>query len=455
MIRTDIRVQPYITLLIVFFFFGWLKNTEAQVIKGSLKELAGQKISLFGFDNYNTYEIGNAILDDTGNFVLSYPETYKGVGVVKAQDNSSLVLILTEEVVEMQGLHLNKSETILFEKSEVNKLFYELAASYQNRSEVYSAWHYLESKYNDSVELKRKSKVLKAIQAEMASIKEKNNSQLINLPKDSYLKWYMPKRKLLSDMFESMRRYKERIPQNILQFRTIDFTHENFKTSGLLKELIDGHYFLLENLGITFDDMYAEMNLSTDYLIENLKNKKGALNIVLMELFAIFEKRSLFPAATYLAERLLGEKEYALESIFEKKLKKYAKLKEGSTAPDIALGSDLKLSDLNKNVLLIFGVSTCPRCKRELQELRSVYNQWKGKLEIVYISLDEKKLEFEKTYKNTPWKTYCDFKGWNTKAAKDYAVLSTPTYILIDRNMQILKHPASLGQIYAWVQYKL
>ncbi len=72
-------------------------------------------------------------------------------------------------------------------------------------------------------------------------------------------------------------------------------------------------------------------------------------------------------------------------------------------------------------------------------------------MEVVYISLDTEKSQFENTFKNTPWIAYCDFKGWQTKAAVDYYVNATPTYILIDRERKILLHPKSVAHVEAWM----
>lgn len=442
-------------LQMLLLFMISTASIKAQVLKGNLKAHKFQQVTLTGFNHYKTYQLAKTTTDSTGSFTLNYPNDYKGVALLKSGEKNGLVVILDEPIVEIEGVHLSKPNSVFFKKSKPNMLFSELADNYRSRAQVYGAWRYLASKYSSLNELKKESKAIDAIRREINRIEEKDNNQLTNLPANSYLKWYMPKRKLLSDMPESIHKYNERISQHIQQFRNIDFTHKNFKTSGLFKELIEGHYFLLENMGESLDDIYLQMNLSTDYLVNNLKGNNSLLNVMSDALFRLFEKRSLFPAAEHLSKRLLNDESYELEGKLAKKLEKYKTLKIGSKAPDIQLNAGLKLSDLKKNVLLIFGASNCPHCKNELQELQKFHHQWKSKLEIVYISLDTQKSDFEKTYKDLQWQTYCDFMGWETKAAQDYFVSATPTYLLIDKNMKILQHPTSLGQVNAWVDYKL
>ena len=106
----------------------------------------------------------------------------------------------------------------------------------------------------------------------------------------------------------------------------------------------------------------------------------------------------------------------------------------------------------------MFGSSTCPACKDEAIELMKFHDIWKENgipLEIIYISLDTNKTNFEAAYINAPWQSYSDFKGWESQAAKDYYVNATPTYLLLNKNREILLHPRSIAHVNAWIPGKL
>ena len=84
------------------------------------------------------------------------------------------------------------------------------------------------------------------------------------------------------------------------------------------------------------------------------------------------------------------------------------------------------------------------------------YDTWKEEknVEVVYISLDTDKTVCEQAYQNAPWQTFCDFKGWEMQAAKEYYIWATPSYFLLDENNKILLHPNSVGQANAWIDIK-
>ena len=122
----------------------------------------------------------------------------------------------------------------------------------------------------------------------------------------------------------------------------------------------------------------------------------------------------------------------------------------------ITLNNKQKLSEIKTNKLVVFGASWCPNCKTDALELLKFYDSWKEKnVEIIYISIDTDKTAFETAYKNAPWQTYCDYKGWETKAAKEYYISGTPTYFLLDVDNKILVRPNSVAHANTWIEYKL
>ena len=432
-----------------------ISQTTAQTLTGHLSQHAGQTIALMGFDYYKGYELAKTTADSLGNFVLNYPKTYTGMGVLKTQDNSSLILLLTENNIELQGIHLNDIERLQFVNSLQNLQFFNFATQNIDNQQALQAWNYLQPLY-EKTSLKQYKNVLKNIKKELIRIENADSKAIEKIEKNGYLHWFLPKQLLVNAMPQSAKSYTKRIPQNIQQFRTTNFNHPNFKTSGLFKELIEGHYMLLENMGQPTDSINVQMNASTNYLINNLKANDSLLNTVSKELLSYFEKRSLYPAASYLSNKILADSQCMLNNKLANTMEKYRSLKVGNTAPDIQL-SNGKLSDIKKPVLLVFGASWCPHCKDEAIELLKYYDAWKTskQVEVVYISIDTDEAAYKTAYQNAPWQQFCDYKGWETQAAKDYFVNATPTYILLDKDLKILEHPSSLGQVDAWVNYRL
>jgi alkyl hydroperoxide reductase subunit AhpC len=95
-------------------------------------------------------------------------------------------------------------------------------------------------------------------------------------------------------------------------------------------------------------------------------------------------------------------------------------------------------------------------CPQEFSAIKSVYDKWrKHGVEVVYVSLDENRTDFERSTSTYPFISFSDFKGWQTRAAKDYHVFATPTLFLLDHKLEILLRPHSVRQVDAWVDWVL
>lgn len=433
----------------------WSVVLTAQTLTGNLKHHAGQHISLTGFNYYNNYELAKTTVDSLGNFTLNYPKAYNGMAILSTQDNSSLVLLLTEPNIQLTGTHLQDPDGLSFTNSIANTNFVHYAKAQGLRNNVMSALQYLDNVYQKEQLFTKRKKIKKAIKEEQAYIIKEDAIFVANLDKESYLRWFIPYRILVQDMPTIVRNQTHRIPEAIQQFRATDFNQPNFKTSGLLKQLIQGHYLLLENMGQSLDSVYLQMNVSTDALIKNLKQNDSLLNTVSNELFNYFEKRSLFKAAAHLSEILLNTKDCSckLKDALVKKLQKYGVLKIGSIAPDIVFPNGQKLSSIPTPKLVVFGASWCPHCTEELKKLENYAPLWKKdyNITVLYLSLDTDKTAFTKTHKAKPWTSYTELAGWESSWAQSYYVNATPTYILLGSNNEIMLHPVSLDHINAWI----
>lgn len=426
---------------------------QAQTLSGTLKQHAGQNISLTGFNYYQSLQLSTTIADSLGNFTLNYPKDYKGMAVLKTQDNSSLVLTLTEQHISLTGKHLQEPNNLVFANSTSNTNFMHYANAQGLYTNALSAWRYLDKLYQKEQLFNSQKRSRKAIEKEQKRIQKEDADFIASLDKTSYIRWFIPYRKLIQDMPTIAKAEPQRIPKTIQQFRSTDFNHPNFKTSGLFKELIEGHYMLLENMGQPLDSVYSQMNISSQHLIDNLQQNDSLLNTVSSNLFNYLEKRSLFKASEYLSVSLLTNSQCSLTDNLVAKLESYRKLKVGNIAPDIQLNTNKKLSTIKTNKLLVFGASWCPSCKKDTPELLKFYNSWKAKnIEIISISIDTDKTAFNAAYNKMPWQTYCDFKGWETQAAKDFYVSGTPTYFLLDANNKILVRPNSVAHAAAWIK---
>jgi hypothetical protein len=80
------------------------------------------------------------------------------------------------------------------------------------------------------------------------------------------------------------------------------------------------------------------------------------------------------------------------------------------------------------------------------------YNKWKAKdIAVVMVSLDTDKKALQDFASDFPYTLVCDYKKWETQAAKDYYVSSSPTIFLLDSNNKIILRPPTVASLDSWL----
>jgi thiol-disulfide isomerase/thioredoxin len=454
--------------LVILFCFFILSHTHAQRVSGTFTALPNQAIRIVGFNGFQTYLIDADTTDADGNFSLNYSREDIGIGYLSSSDNKPFIVILGGEDLTLQGDMPSAVERINILKGKENQLFAQYAKEHPRREQALSAWNYLENIYKSDSLFNQQKNILKAVYQEKLRLNNEDHKFLNSLPKNSYVQWFLPIRKLVSDVSTIAQYRTDEIPTTIAALRNIDYADPRLYKSDLLKDVIESHYWLLENMGQPLDTVYKEMNISINYLIGQLIKNEEKLNEISQYLFSLLEKHSLFKASEYLAVKLLTQKSCVLDDAFSKQLESYRKMKIGNTAPDILLEGDVikngnpiktigQLSDIKSTYTVIFfGASWCPNCVEEINQLLPLYEKWKIKeLEVLFVALDTDADGFKKYTKSFPFISTCDYKKWDTKAAQDYAIFATPTFFLVDSHKEIVLRPSSIKQLDAWVEFNL
>ena len=455
------------TLLICFVLLT--SSLFSQTISGNLKLITNQPIKLEGFNGLKTYSISSTTIDENGNFKLNYSKADYGLGYLMSNDKKPLFVILSGEDIEITGAALSYKETIKITKGQENQWFEQYAIEHPKREQALSAWTYLEKIYTmDTLFLVQKAPN-QAIKKEKQRIKSEDSTFLAQLPKDSYVSWFLPTRKFVSSVSTVAQHRTEEISSTIASFRKLDYADQRLYKSGLFKDAIESHFWLLENSGKSLDSVFVEMQRSIDAMLEKLATNEERLNEVTDYLFDLLERHSLFQASEYLALKVLNEVGCTINSDLAKQLETYRAMKKGNTAPDIVFNGDnfapgyksenspKKLSDLkSKYTLVVFGASWCPTCAEEIPEIAKNYPKWReNDLEVVFVSLDEEQEVYKSFVKDFPFISVCDYKKWDSPIVNDYYVFGTPTMFLLDNKREILLRPNSVNQVDSWVDWFL
>ena len=447
-------------LLAVLFLMS--TKISAQNITGTLSQLSNQEVKLEGFNGLETYLISKTTTDDKGNFTLNYTKKGLGIGYLKATENKPLFVILSGEDLVLQGEALSNVETVKITKGAENIAFETYAKEHPKREQALSAWVYLEKMYKaDPLFASHKAPALSIVN-EKERINKEDAAFLASLPKDSYVRWFLPTRKLVSSVSTIAQYRTEEIPATFAAFRNLDYADQRLYKSGLFKDAIESHFWLLENSSKPLDSVFIEMKISIDAMLIHLVKDNKKLNEVTDYLFALLEKHSLFQASEYLAVKVLSEESCVLNTDLAKQLETYRAMKKGNIAPEMVFEKSFfakpeqavkKLSDFkSKYTLVAFGASWCPKCTEEFPQIATYYSNWKSKgVEVLFVGLEENKENFTAFTANFPFPAYSDLKKWDSKIVSDYYVFSTPTLFLLNDKREIVLRPTSVAQVNAWV----
>ena len=444
-------------------------SSFAQSISGNLSLLTNQSISLEGFNGLKSYPISTSKINDKGNFELFYSNADYGVGYLMSSNKKPFFVILSGEDIVIAGEVLSYVETIKITKGKENQWFEQYAKEHPKRDQALSAWIYLEKLYTADTLFALQLTPQKSIEQEKQRLKAEDSTFLAELPKDSYVSWFLPMRKLVSGASTIVKYRPEEISATIKAFRAIDYNDNRLYKSGLFKDAIESHFWLLENSGRSLDSVFIEMKVSIDVMMENLIVEEKILNEVTDFLFDLLERHSLFQASEYLALKVLNEVSCTIDNDLAKQLETYRAMKKGNTAPDIQFQGDnstpgyaantipKKLSDIKSSyTVVVFGASWCPKCTEELPKIVNLYPKWKAQgVEVVFVSLDEDENDYKDFVKNFSFISTCDYQKWDSKIVKDYYVFGTPTMYLLNDKRKILLRPNSVNQMDAWVDLNL
>ncbi len=443
-----------------------LATTTAHTIHGTFPGLAGKEIRLEGFRGFGTHVISRASVTDEGTFSLPYQAEHIGMGRLVSTRDQSFIVVLSGDDIRLEGESLAHPESIEILSNEENLIFDRYASEHPRREQALSAWVFLENIYHSDSLFAVHDTPRQAITREKQRIRDEDQAFLDRLDPSTYVYWYLPVRRVVSSVPVVAQYRTDDIPPTLEAFRRIDYTDPRLYRSGLLQDVIESHFWLIENSGRSLDSVFAEMNTSIDIMAENLSSNPDRFNEIMERLFDLLERRSLFTSSEHLAVSLLTNKSALLSTRLAGKLEIYRAMSVGSTAPDVTFTENThnpteitatRLSELESDyTLVVFAAGWCPSCRDMIPELTSKYDQWRREgVEVVLVSLDETAGAFAEFASALPFISTTDFGRWDSPIVQDWHVTSIPAFYLLDSNMQILLRPNSVRHMDAWVDWNL
>ena len=456
------------SLVLLCCLFLALGSSIAQTISGIFPSLANQTLSLEGSKGLATYSIGNSKADEKGQFSLSYSPQDYGIAFLSGEDQKPFVVILEKVAVRLEGQVLSEAGSIRILEGQENRWFEQYTQEQGKREQALSAWGYLQNLYQNDPHFAKQQVPNQAIGGEVKRLQQEEEQFITTLPSESFARWFLPIRKLVSSVGAVAQYRTAELLQTIAAFRTMDYADPRFQKSGLFRDVFESQFWLLENSGGTLDEIYGKMEVSIDAILLNVEKNATLYNEVVAYLLELLERRSLTNAAEYLALTVLEQDKVALQPRLARQLEGYRAMKVGTTVPEIQFTGDIllqgkpvaypsRLTEVKAPYrLVIFGASWCPACSEAMAELIPLYEKWnKLGVEAIFVSLDTDPTAFQAYSEGMPFIAFSDYKKWDTKAVSDYYVASSPSFYLIDQSGKLLLRPLSVKQIDAWVDWKM
>ena len=430
-------------IIVLLFIVNQVFAQETYTIQGHFPKFPNSRYELKGYEGLEQKTLSQSESKEDGKFTLTYPRNYTGVAQLWMNGAYQVLLFLNHEDITLHWEDLTNRDG-LETNSQEYQAFLGGMKTFQDSEAKLAGLNYLVPLYaQDSIKQHW-------LAHELDTVAYSFPKYIKSLPEQRFVRQYLLARGLIEQMPKTVETYKWRAPAHIAEFMAVDV--KALEHSGLYKELLQGYTNLVERFP-TIEETNTILNTAIDKVIGDLKDNPTLQEEVGQMWFTYLESHSLSRPAEHLATLMLKDN----HSLNEKSInlfEQYRKMAVGKTAPDIEL-NDKKLSQVkNKYKLVVFGASWCPNCQADYPKLKEKYESLKKKydLEMVYISIDTDKSAFENYYKDAPFVTFCDSKGWETQAAKDYYVFATPTYILLDKELKILSKIQSPEHLEAWLQ---
>lgn len=129
-------------------------------------------------------------------------------------------------------------------------------------------------------------------------------------------------------------------------------------------------------------------------------------------------------------------------------------IKEGKIIPNIKFTQKLNdkytyLYDIKtKYKLIMVWASWCSHCQQEMPYVKQFYENFKKSGgEIIALSVDYNKEDWQNAIKETSWLNDSDLIYWDSKFVKELNITGTPTLILVDQKNKILKITSKISDI--------
>ncbi|MDX2002127.1 MAG: thioredoxin family protein [Chitinophagales bacterium] len=438
-------IRPYTFVLLLCLLFTEGKVLFAAIsLNGKISNppTSGALLKLDRFVAGDFLPVDSAFITQANNvFSLSDPVGSGGLYMISLKGGNPVEIILsTEERLTVQADYgaLMAGQLSLGQSKE-NIAYYDFIDIIQMDDSIQDALK--RKRYNEG---EKDALYLNKLQADMEASHQFINAAL------QQLRLKYPKT-FTADILCKLLAYPVRQDKNK---DYIPFLKENyFQLVPFDDSRIMGHPLLLDKID-TYLKEYSAMTLPSlqaaiEKVMEASQSSKMAQQMVYGHLLDIFLRNHTDAMLQYMADKypvlLQGVKPAVLQEV-----KNALRLTPGQLFPALALKDTLgnqlsvgKIAAANKITLVFFWISGCENCESKLNQLNTLYHQYRSKgLEIVGVSLDQNEGLWKQSIRQgpMPWLNISELvEPATSKAMNEFKVYATPTLFLLDSTGKIVE----------------
>lgn len=422
-------------------------------IKGCIRNLPYAKVYLAALEGGK-----NTLLDSTysanGCFDFYLPDAAASgmYSIILNPENNSFVRLLVnnQEDIVFSTVFNKLLDSMKFSSSQENEVYYRFlkANALANEKRMLIRRLITLSPGNASLE-KRLTAELSAIDAQAESLPAELTGRYKNTLAAAFIKGLTPVK--VPRGADSVGYLMDHMLDNV------DFSNPVLHRSDMLASAILNYLRFSEQPRNTFTEQAEAYARVMDKVLTACGPNRPTYNYYRKEL----ERRFMYGNYDIIGNYLARYYKDSLEQLpqgpaaIRERLGRLSVVCIGKQAPELEMksydGSSLRLKDIQSEyTLLVFWSSFCSHCVETLPFLKKMYDIQRGRrLEVVAISFDTDKEAWQGFIRdgNYGWINYSDLKGWDSPIVATFNIKGTPTYILLDRNKQVINKPATFEEL--------
>lgn len=438
-------------LTIILFFIATIAQSQHTVI-GTMSPVDTDVswVALYKLQGSKQIFVQNVTIEN-GVFKFILPETTsKGMYKLRYKmDNTSVVdFIYNNENIELKFDPKNSAETVQFLVSEENIIYKEFITKAFVLQQQLDALQYSYFKLTDTAERLNSEKTYTESLLKYREVEQEFEVKAVNKLASHYIR---VNRKYYADtLFDNPQEYLNSVKTHYFDF--IDFSDSYLQQSTLISEHILNYVFYLNVSEDSSVQTVLFKNAINEVMVKLFENEVLKADVITTLLYSFSQDEDV-EIVNYLLNNYYNKlPDSAKNEKDVQKVLKNIKLAVGQKAPDFSWEEKGKLKSLYvlnnaPTYVLVFWSTSCSHCVIEVPELYEFMKD-KSDIHVVDVGLEKDEHGFN-IYKEKfeKWTNVLGLGKWENPIAREYEIVSTPTYFILDADKKIIAKPEHLADV--------